>query len=342
LKVSLLPWVMMNDMVSIIMPMRDAGLFIRSCIESIIAQDYDLWELVVVDDHSSDDSAILVGRYVPQDHRIKLINTEGRGIIDALHTGYKISSGQWITRMDADDLMAPGRLSEMVTVLRSQGGGALAVGLVSYFRTDGLGGGYQRYERWLNLLTERSENFANIYRECSIPSPCWMLRRSDFDRIGGFESDRYPEDYDLAFRMYKAQLKVIGIPKVLHRWRDHEHRASRNDPNYEDNQFAQMKVDYFLDLDRDLSLPLIIWGAGSKGKALVTVLLAAGQKLAWVTNNIKKIDQEIYGVRLQSEELLDQAPKGQVIVAISAPDALAKIADIIDDYTGRLSFYRFC
>src|SRR5690606_10347489 len=133
----------------------------------------------------------------------KVFKNLGNGIIDALKLGFKNSSGHFITRMDSDDVMAPNKLQRMCQDLLTHGKGHLALGLVSYFCEGELGEGYQNYEKWLNTLTRSGTNYTDIYKECVIPSPCWMVHRDDLMACGSFESTTYPEDYDLAFRFYE-------------------------------------------------------------------------------------------------------------------------------------------
>ena len=117
-----------------------------------------------------------------------------------LKFAYSKSKGNYITRMDSDDIMVPEKLELMVNALQKSGDGHIALGQVSYFSKDGISDGYYSYEKWLNKLTRAGSNYSEIYKECVIPSPCWMVSRKDFDLCGGFNSDIYPEDYDLAFR----------------------------------------------------------------------------------------------------------------------------------------------
>ena len=72
-------------------------------------------------------------------------------------------------------------------------------------------------------MTKDAVNFRALYKECSIPSPCWMTHREDLKMVGGFDSDRYPEDYDLAFRFAKAKLKLAlqASPRKNHRYKPH-------------------------------------------------------------------------------------------------------------------------
>jgi glycosyltransferase involved in cell wall biosynthesis len=308
-----------NSLISILIPAKNAESYLRACIDSITAQTYANWELIVVNDHSTDQTPVILKDLTTTDNRIKTLNNEGHGIINALRLAYQNSRGNLITRMDADDLMSKDKLSLMSSLLTSNGRGNLAVGLVEYFKEGGVGPGYLKYAEWLNTLTSNGENFNQIYKECSIPSPCWMTYREDLDQCNAFLSDQYPEDYDLAFRFRSQRLNVLPVNKVIHYWRDHDTRASRNDPNYEDNRFINLKVHYFLKQDYDVAQSLILWGAGNKGKEIAKNLISRNVKFEWVTNNHKKIGKDIYGVKIQSEEYINSENKSQIIVTLSSP-----------------------
>lgn len=308
------------------MPVRNAEPFLQECLDSISQQSYKNFELIAVNDHSTDNSHELLLNNGHCFTRLLVLNNKGLGIVDALNTAYEHINGQFITRMDADDIMPIEKLEWMLQALQNRGENHVATGLVKYFKEGDIGDGYLKYETWLNGLTMTSSNFNERYKECVIPSPCWMMYKKDFDKIGGFHSSTYPEDYDLAFRMYQGGMKVCGIPKICHYWRDHGQRASRNDDNYADNRFLDLKLQYFLKLDYAEDKELIVWGAGKKGKYLAKQLIAMDIPFRWICNNPKKIGKEIYGktmdVVLRKDELHKRM---QFIVAIANQESLGEI-----------------
>ena len=257
------------------------------------------------------------------------MNNDGNGIINALQLAYTNSSGEYITRMDADDIMTPDKLMVLQQSLQKNGTGNLAIGQVHYFSQKGINDGYARYEKWLNRLTDNGSNFSEIYKECVIPSPCWMVYRDDFEQCGGFNSETYPEDYDLCFRFYQQKLNVIPCAEVLHHWRDHSDRSSRNDPNYADNRFLDLKLKWFLELDYDSSRPLVVWGAASKGKALAKGLLNAETSFRWMCNNPNKINKHVYNTLIEDVAKITELGNPQVIVAVANKDQQAEIRDLL-------------
>jgi len=308
---------MNKSLISIILPFKNTARYLPQCLNSIIAQTYNHWELLIVDDNSTDDSCQIVSFYAEKDNRIKLLRNEGSGIIDALKTAYKNGQGKLITRMDSDDVMHIEKLNMMHIDLENNGQGHLALGLVKYFSKNGVGKGYKAYEDWLNKLTRTGQNFSEIYKECVIPSPCWMVHRSDFEKCGGFRSNIYPEDYDLAFRFYKNNLRCIPSKRILHYWRDHQSRASRTSEHYKENSFIELKINYFLELDYNKNKPLVVWGAGKKGKKIARLLLKLGIEFDWLCDNHKKIGKHIYDIKLRHFNELNSLKEPRIIIAVA-------------------------
>lgn len=316
---------MQSPLISILIPFKNTESYLGDCLDSVVKQSYTNWELLIVDDNSTDRSYNLVQNYSNTENRIRLFRNEGFGIIEALKTVYKHAKGTLITRMDSDDLMASNKLDQMQQSLLTHGEGHLALGHVRYFSEKGIGNGYKRYETWLNSLTSKGTNFDEIYKECVIPSPCWMVYKTDFDRCGGCDPNTYPEDYDLAFRFYKQGLKCIASNEVLHHWRDYDIRTSRVDPHYAENSFLELKVNYFLELSHNKEKTIVIWGAGHKGKRVAQLLIEKNIPFEWVCDNPKKIGKDIYSHLLKPFEFLNSIKTYQSIVTVANPEAQLEI-----------------
>ncbi|WP_400078566.1 glycosyltransferase family 2 protein [Winogradskyella sp. R77965] len=316
---------MSQPLVSILVPFKNTEAYISDCLESILKQTCTNWEAIFVDDGSEDSSFAIVENFSKKDQRIKPLKNKGQGIINALQTAYNYCKGDYITRMDSDDMMTPIRLEVMLKSLEKHGKKHLAVGQVNYFRADGLSDGFAKYEKWLNKLTKTGANYSEIYKECVIPSPCWMLFREDFEACDGFNPNRYPEDYDLAFRFYKAGYTCIPCDEILLQWRDYSTRTSRTHEHYAENSFLDLKVDYFLELNYDASRPLAIWGAGAKGKKLAKLLLKNNIPFFWICDNPKKIGKHIYGEELLNFDYLAELNHPQSIVTVANEDAQKEI-----------------
>ncbi len=334
----------MTPTISILMPVKNTAPFLTECLDSILAQNETDWELLAINDHSDDNSPGILAAYAAADTRIRTYPNEGTGIIEALRTAHTRSAGQLITRMDSDDVMCTDKLEVLKRKLRGVGPGHVAVGQVDYFSDSELGEGYSNYAAWLNSLTAAGRNFDDLYRECVIPSPCWMLYRDDLERCGAFRSNRYPEDYDLCFRIYANGLICIPCNDVIHRWRDYPTRTSRTDANYLDNSFLDIKLHYFLDVDYEEARPLVLWGAGRKGKSIAEQLTAASVRFAWLCNNPRKIGQTIHGQRLQDDDVAFSFAHPQFIIAVAGEEQQVPIVErlVTAQCSPRQDYFLFC
>jgi glycosyltransferase involved in cell wall biosynthesis len=315
----------LSDLISIVMPVKNAGAYLEEGLDSILNQSETNWELIAVNDHSIDKSEHILQTYANSDQRISYFNNAGDGIIPALQTAYSHASGNMIHRMDADDVMPPHKLKLLKTKLQEVGTGHVVTGKVEYFAESEVSNGYRKYEHWLNQLCEADSHWLSIYKECVIASPAWLIFRDDFEKCGGFDSTIYPEDYDLVFRFYKAGYKVESVDEVVHLWRDHSSRTSRNHPNYQQNAFFSIKLHYFFELDRDFSRPLVVWGAGPKGKIMAKLLKKRNEKFVWACNNPNKKGHDIYDKTMQSIGEIMKLPEPQILITVAQRNAQKEI-----------------
>ena len=335
---------MSQPLVSILTPFKNVSDYIEECLESICNQTYTNWELLIVDDHSTDNSYELVEKFSKSDKRIQLFTNDGNGIIEALRLAFKNSKGSYITRMDSDDIMAVNKLEAMVRQLNIYGKKHVALGLVKYFSDVGISDGYAKYEEWLNGLTRKGNNFDEIYKECVIASPCWMIHRDDLIACDAFNPNRYPEDYDLTFRFYEKNYKCIPNDQLLHYWRDYSTRTSRTHEHYAQNYFLDIKLHYFLKLDYDNSRPLTVWGAGYKGKTIAKSLIDNHVDFHWICDNENKIGHNIYGKTLLPFSNLKSIKNPQTIVTVANTEEQAKIVDYFDtlELLAAKDYFFFC
>jgi glycosyltransferase involved in cell wall biosynthesis len=321
---------MQKPLISILTPFKNTEIYLGDCIHSILNQTYTHWELIIVDDGSTDNSYDVVNAFAEKDSRITLLKNTGSGIIDALQRAFSKSKGDFITRMDSDDIMLPNKLEVLLNNLITYGEKHVAVGLVEYFSETGVGEGYKSYETWLNNLTKTGNNYSEIYKECVIPSPCWMLHRNDLIACGAFNPHLYPEDYDLTFRFYKHNYKCIPCDMILHKWRDYSTRTSRTHVHYAQNHFTELKLRHFLDIDYNKSKTLTIWGAGTKGKLMASILLEKHIPFEWICDNPKKIGKAIYGKELKAFKALSKIENSQSIITVANKTAQMEIRGYLE------------
>ena len=322
-----------NPLVSIIMAVKDTAPYLHDCIDSVINQTYQNWELIAVNDHSTDDTPDILQEYADKDPRIKVFHSVGHRLIPTLQEGYAQAKGLLINRMDSDDRMPDYKLQVLVNEWSKYGKGTVIAGGTQHFVDQGVvGDGFLRYEQWLNEVARTSTHYQEIYQECVIPSHCWIIHKEDFDAAGAFDPVIYPEDYDLCFRMYRLGLKVVGIDKILHYWRDRSNRICRTWEEYKDNRYFDMKLRFFYELDRDRSRPLVLWGAGRNGKDMAKLLHAYDDTFHWVCDNERKIGKDIYGVKLQHFNDVKDIENAQIMIIVTSPDGKKEIRALLNSW----------
>jgi len=111
---------MQKGLVSIITPVYNAQRFIPETIETVLAQTYVNWEMLIIDDGSKDDSAKVISEYVQRDNRIKLFSQQNGGSAAARNNGIRRANGQYIALLDADDLWEPTFLERQLALMKEK------------------------------------------------------------------------------------------------------------------------------------------------------------------------------------------------------------------------------
>jgi len=322
-----------QPLVSIIMAVKDTAPYLEDCLDSIVNQTYQNWELIAVNDHSSDETPQILKAYSEKDKRIIYLDSDKPKLIPTLQVGYAVAKGELINRMDSDDKMPDYKISVMVEEWMKYGKGTVIAGGTEHFVDEGeVGDGFLKYEKWLNEVARTSTHYKEIYKECVIPSHCWLMHKDDFDAIEAFDPIIYPEDYDLCFRMYKKGYKVVGIDYVLHHWRDRSNRISRTWDEYKDNRYFDLKTRFFYEIDRDKKRPLVLWGGGRNGKDMAKILQKHGDEFHWVCDNPKKIGHNIYGVVMESDEVVQAIDNPQIMIVVASPDGKIQIKNQLEEW----------
>ncbi len=221
--------------VSVIVPVYNCEQYLRECIDSILAQTYRDFELILVDDGSSDNSGSIVDGYAAKDGRIKVIHKENGGQSSARNTGLEAAKGEYIYISDSDDVLDP-RLLETVIPRFADGYEMVAFcfrtipaerkpdpGLVTVLTKD----------RTVVLNTEE-ERFAFLtgpFRRKAIRWEVWnrVLRRDVIEKWKiRFPADRgvYPEDMYFSYCYVAHSSRILMIPDVLYEYRLREDSVS--------------------------------------------------------------------------------------------------------------------
>lgn len=193
------------------MPVSNCEETIDKAIRSIMWQTYTTWELLIIDDGSSDNTVEIAKRY--DDPRIKIYaDGKNRKLAKRLNQAVKLSKGEFFARMDADDIAFPERISRQVTFLLHNTNVDVVGSRVLIFDHQGAIVGTYPHSETHDAICRRP--WAGFY----LPHPTWMGRRSWFLKFPYRESMPKTQDQDLLLRSYHSS-RFACIPRYLHGYR---------------------------------------------------------------------------------------------------------------------------
>jgi len=266
--------------VSIILPFKNSSRTIRGCINSILRQNLIHWELIAIDDHSTDSSFSILKTLCKGDKRITILKNPGDGIVDSLNFGIKKANTQLIARMDADDIMHPQRLFLQVARLERKRELGLISCLVNHVPIgDHDTRGYKKYVTWINQICSTHEISLNRFIESPFAHPSVVFRRNLVSKYGGYRKGDFPEDYELWLRFLDKGVQMEKVNNYLLDWQDSKERISRTGFNYKLGSFQNIKSIYLKKwIEKMVPANKIIhaWGAGKFAKQQIKYLNKIG------------------------------------------------------------------
>ena len=325
-----------TSLISVIMPVHNAGTYLEYAVVSILNQKDVSLELILVDDHSTDHAIEKLKSNLTQDKCFKLVTSEERGVVAAMRTGFAYAKGEYIARMDADDISLPQRLSEQLNYLMEHPEIGIAGAQVKIISESVIGDGFILYETWLNQLCLPEDIERELFVESPIPNPTAFFRRDIYEKLDGYHDPVWAEDYDLWLRAHAMGIKM-GKPKgVLLHWREHDSRLTHNDDRYHNKLFMQAKAHYLSRSQHLQKRKAIIWGAGPTGLYLHDILVEQNVEVeAFLDVDPRLIGGLKRGVPvLHFSELNHMSKQGNmalIIGAVGARGARAKIREALLD-----------
>lgn len=231
------------------LPVYNAEKYISESICSILEQTFTNFELIIINDGSSDATLEIVEGFKKLDKRVILVTKANTGLADSLNVGIKIARGKWIARMDSDDVSLPNRFEKQLQWLNSTGAdiagswvkcfGTLDKRVIKKYQTD----------EGIKIAMLFSVPFAH---------PSVMMKTDLLRQLGYDEAYQQAQDYDLWERAIEAGWKMTNVPEVLIMYRLHKSQISQK-KLLQQRQFA-LKIQlkywryFFKDLPIDLKL----------------------------------------------------------------------------------------
>ena len=308
---------------SVLLPCFNAAPFLAEAIHSIDNQTFGDFEVIAVNDGSSDDTLPLLEAWAQRDRRVRVMAQAHTGLVPTLAMALECAQGDFSARFNADDTAAPTRFQRQLELLAADAGIAACGTGVRYFPREVVRDGARAYENWLNTLHTPEQIARDMFVECPLAHPTLLGRSTVLRAAGGYQECGWPEDYDLILRLFERGHKIANVPEVLHNWREGGHRLSRADARYSAAAFRKCKGFY---LKRTLlrDRPVVVWGAGPLGKAFARELIAlAIEVCGFIDVDPRKIGRRVQGVPVRSHENIDK--RAFVVAAVGNPAARSEI-----------------
>lgn len=233
---------MNNPLVSVILPVYNCEMYVRQSVESILNQSYANFELLIIDDASTDETVTIIKSYC--DDRIQLVEKPNNsGYINSLNYGLKIAKGKYIARMDGDDVSLPERFAKQIAFLETNEDVILCG---SWFRILGS-------DNIVKLPECHNAIKLHFLRGNCIAHPSVMIKKKSLDELEFvYDESREPaEDYDLWVRL-ALKAKLHNLQEVLLDYRIHKNQISTKRSVQRRQNVIEIKQGLFSVLDLDL------------------------------------------------------------------------------------------
>ncbi len=271
----------MPPTVSVLLPFQNASTTLDAAIASMAAQAFVHWELLLIDNSSTDESPAIARSWCDRDTRILLLHEPRTGIAHALNAGLARAKGIYIARMDADDISHPERLAKQVAYLDAHPEIGVLGTRTTFATTVRQSHGMRSFVDWQNSILSPDEHYVKRFVDAPLAHPTVMFRRELVTAYGGYNSGALPEDHELWLRWMDAGVRFAKLPEKLLTWNDHAQRLSRTHTNYSVDAFFTTKVKWLAKwLKRDLNgRPVIIAGTSKLCRDRALLLEAEGIRI---------------------------------------------------------------
>jgi len=305
--------------VSVLLPVYNAADTIGRAVDSILKQTISDLELIIVDDGSTDDLASALAPV--NDLRIHLSHATHRGVAAAANAAFEQAQGEYIARMDADDVSHPERLAAQLNLLERVNLDAVGCRVQMLDERRRPVNSMQRYLRWINEETLTEENITALrFVELPLVNPTILAKRSYFEL--GYREGDFPEDYDLFLRAANQGMRFGKVEQPLFDWTDSPGRLTRSDSRYSPEAFDRCRRQALLAGPLAGVNQIDLWGVGQTGKPWLRWLQEQGFGVRRAYDVAqKKIGQEVRGVGVLSPEAMPPADGTPLLIAVGAAGA---------------------
>lgn len=257
--------------ISVVLPVHNGEAYLREALESILAQTFRDFELIGIDDGSTDGTLAILEEYAKRDDRVRIVSREQRGLVATLNEGIDLARGAWIARMDADDIAMPNRFAiQLAQLKRSQ--------------ADFCGGAVRCFGDWVAVWHYPVNHEAcEVHMLFDVPfaHPAVMGRRDAFRSLRYSEDFLHCEDYDLWQRAWAAGYRFTNAPEVVLRYRVHGRQVSSRHQGWQRQSANRVRFRHWQAL-----LPTI---DGKEIERIVDVLEHGRGKTDWLMPALRQL-----------------------------------------------------
>lgn len=316
---------MKSPAVSVLLPVRNEERFLPAALASLARQTLGDWELVAVNDGSSDATGAILDAAAASDPRLRVLHLPPTGLVAALNAGLAACRAPLVARMDGDDICHPRRLEQQKAFFDDYPGVTLVACRVRHVPRQQLTDGMRAYENWQNNLLDHADIVRDLFVESPFTHPSVMFRRDTVLALGGYRDQGWPEDYDLWLRLARSGARFARLSEVLFYWRDRPERLTRTADEYALDAFRACKAHHLCQSFLAGVNEVTLWGAGIEGKAWRRAILTEGVAVRrWVEVDPRKLGQSIHGAPVVGIERL--APSdGKTLVTVGARGAREQV-----------------
>lgn len=211
-----------KPLISIIMPVYNTDpSYLKTCVDSVLAQSYTNWELCIVDDASNNQDTLNCLKAYENDKRIRIKRSAENGHISvASNQGIEIAKGEFIALLDHDDFLWPNALFEVVSFLQSHKDADFVYSDEDKIEADG----YMHFDPYFK------PNWSPHLLECiNYITHFSVMRTALVRKVGGFDKNMVgAQDWDLFLRMSENTQKIYHVPTILYSWRAHERSTAKS------------------------------------------------------------------------------------------------------------------
>jgi glycosyltransferase involved in cell wall biosynthesis len=205
-----------KPLVSVIIPSWNGAAVLEEALRSAQTQSYRHFEVIIVDDGSTDDTAKIAGRFCESDARFRLLHQANAGVSVARNTAMEQARGEFIAFLDADDVWMPGKLARQIPLFREDSRTNLV--FTNFFAWDGEQDLAHRYRSDKPL--PEGDAMPRLIRSCLYLTSTVIVPRQFLSLAGGFDPElREAQDWDLFLRLGEHGLRARGIREPLARYR---------------------------------------------------------------------------------------------------------------------------